>query len=603
VANAVVDSIEAVDVIESTVDGLGPETSVQGVAGNVETSARSESLPFPPSSPKELQVSWPVRFLLAAVILLTLPAAAKAATPFTAGSGGAPSVAVGSDGTGHVVWITDSTNDQVGYCRISAGAEACNRTELLNFGASTEAHDAGRAQVFTPAPNRVVVVGGCWNCPDQSKDRTYRWISNDNGESFDVGTEIGDEFATEGFGVWLDDLGIFVGASERLAKAAAPDGVGVEYAPDGLFVYGPEIARVPGTTKLVAATNDLEVVKFGVYNGVGPHTITSFNTSGNWLIDRLLPSPEPDNGDTALNSGPNGVFLSYEHFVAGDSHIGLRRFDPVSNTFGGPIYVEGGNAIDNGPDYPDSFQDPSGRIHFVWRSLYDGGRLRYTVSDTAGSNFNATANLAKTEDVYEPEIAAGADGKGFVAWTAGTIGPVRVVPIDPTPEPIAAAPVVTPPDVTRPSVLGSIGIGDRTLLPGQSTTFSFRSSEAGLAVLTFEKRFKGVKGKRKGKKTCLPATKKRLRALRKKAGTPRAYRKLLKKRSCKGWKRIGEIRQRVSAGANSIAFNGRIAGRKLTKGQYRGRLVITDAAGLASRTETIKFKVVAKKTKKRVGRR
>jgi hypothetical protein len=153
-----------------------------------------------------------------------------------------------------------------------------------------------------------------------------------------------------------------------------------------------------------------------------------------------------------------------------------------------------------------------------------------------------------------------------------------------------------------------VGIGDRTLLPGQGATFSFRSSEAGLAVLTFEKRFKGLevktkrKGRAKAKTTCLPASGKRLRALRKKAGTPRAYRKLLKKRSCNGWKRIGEIRQRVTAGSNSIPFSGRIAGRKLTKGQYRGRLVITDSAGLTSRTETIKFKVVAKK-KKRAGRR
>jgi hypothetical protein len=562
-----------------------------------------------------MQVSWPTRFLLTVVVLLALPAAAQAATPFTAGSGAQPSVAVGSDGTGHVVWVTAGDNDQVGYCRVSAGAGSCNRTDLLNFGPSASADDAGRARVFTPAPNKVVIVATCWDCPIGIQERTYRWVSNDNGATWDspTGTEIGSGLESEGFGLWLDDLGggIFVAATGPRAKAATTGGDGIQYATGGLFAFSPEIARVGTTTKLVAATNDLEVVKFGVYNG--PGTVVGINTVGNWSIDGTLPSPEPDNSDTALNSGPNGVFLSYEYFVANDSRIGLRRFDPVTNTFGGPTYVEGGDAIDdNSLDYPDSFQDASGRIHVAWRSLYGGGRLRYRVSDPTGGNFTAAANLATAENFHEPEIAAGGDGRGFATWTQGTVGTVRVVPIAPTPEP--AAPVSPPsgggstPDTIPPGFVGGVSIRDRTLLPGQSTTFGFRSSEAGLAVLTFEKRFKGVKvrtkrkGKAKAKTTCLPATKKRLRALRKKAGSPEAYRKLLKQRGCKGWKRIGEIRQRVSAGTNSIPFSGRIAGRKLGKGQYRGRLVIVDAAGLTSRTETIKFKVVAKK-KKRAGRR
>ena len=69
-----------------------------------------------------------VRFLLIAVACLAIPAGAQAATPFTAGSGASPDVAVGSDGTGYVVWQTGGENDQVGYCRVSAEATACNRT-------------------------------------------------------------------------------------------------------------------------------------------------------------------------------------------------------------------------------------------------------------------------------------------------------------------------------------------------------------------------------------------------------------------------------------------------------------------------------------------
>jgi hypothetical protein len=531
---------------------------------------------------------WPTCILLTVAALAAFPAAGHAATPFNAGSGTEPSVAVGADGTGHVVWETEGDNVQVGYCRVSAGGGSCNRTELLSFDSSTAANNAGRARVFAPAPNKVVIVAGCWNCPTGVTDRTYRWISTDNGASFGAPVEIGNGLGTEGFGAWLDDLSLFVAADGSRVKAETLGGDGVQYASGGIFVYGPEVARIPGTTELVAATNDLDVVKYGVYDFGGPHTVPNVNNTANWDTDLTLPAPEPDNSETALNTGPNGLFLTYRYFVASDTRVGLRRFDPATDTFSGASYVEGPNAIDdNSLDDPDSFQDPAGRIHVVWRSLHGGGRLRYTVSNTAGTGFTAAANLALSQTFTQPEIAAGGDGRGFVTWTPGTSGAIRVVPIDPQPEPAT-------PDVTAPGISG-FGVGDSTLFPGQRTTFSFNASEAGLAALTFEKRFKGLKGKRKGRKACLPATKKRLRALRRKAGSQRAFRKLRRKRSCRGHKRIGAIRQRVTAGRNTIVFNGRIAGRKLTRGQYRARLVITDAAGQVSRTETLRFRVVARR--------
>lgn len=550
---------------------------------------------------------WPVRLLLTVVVLLAMPGAAHSATPFTAGSGNEPTIAVGADGTGHVVWNTSTgDNDQVGYCRVAAGTEACNRSQLLEFDGDpgTSAHETGRPRVFAPAPNKVVVVGGCWGCPGATPDRIYRWISTDNGTTFTAPVEIGTGFAVNGFGTWLEDLNTFVavnGAAARAFSALPPIGWDVPYASAG-FTYWPEVTQVHGTHKLVAATNNLNAVEYGVF--LGAWLVLDINTPGTWLTNVALVSPETKNGETALNSGPSGTYLTYKSTFPGETRVGLRRFELGSNSFGGASYVEGGDAIDNSADQPDSAQDASGRVHVAWRSTFGGGRLRYTVSDTTGGNFSPAANLAVSENFTDPELAASGDGRGFATWTQGTTGAVRVVPIDPTPESSTSGT-----DTTRPGISGAT-IRDRTLLPGQATTFRFNSSEAGLAVLTFEKRFtKGVKVKKKakGKKaklTCLPATKKRLRALRKQVKTDKAYRKLLKKRACKGWQRVGQIRQRVRAGANSIPFNGRIAGRKLTKGQYRGRLVITDAAGLVSRTETIKFKVVAKKkAKKRAVRR
>ncbi|HYG96551.1 MAG TPA: hypothetical protein VD741_05525, partial [Solirubrobacterales bacterium] len=325
------------------------------------------------------------------------------------------------------------------------------------------------------------------------------------------------------------------------------------------------------------------------------------NTPANWAIDRTLVGAEGDNSDTALNSGPNGVFLSYLNFRANDSQVGLRRFDPATDTFGPPTYVEGPDRIDNfSLQEPDSFQDSAGRIHLVWSALYDGGRLRYRVSDPSGAVFTPAANLATSEIFNEPEVAAGPDGRGFVTWSHSVDGPIRVVPIDPQAEPSPPPPPAPKPpvDKTKPTVSG-FDVSDTTLLPGQKASFNFRASEAGLAVLTVEKRFAGLKGKKKGKPACLPKTKKRLAALRQQAGDPKALAKLLKQKSCLGYRPIGEIRQRVTPGSNTIEFGGQIAGRKLKPGAYRASLIVTDAAGLVSRTETVSFKVVGKKPKQR----
>jgi hypothetical protein len=380
-----------------------------------------------------------VRILISSgVFFAAAVPAAHAATPFTAGVGAQPSVAVGADGTGHAVWATTEDNSRVGYCRVSAGATSCNRSDALSFGGPSNANSTGRPVVFTPSASKIVIVAGCWNCGlGGITDRTFRWTSINNGESFGAPVEIGRSFETHGTGLWLDDAGIFVGASSSRAKAAdLTAGEGVQYASGGIFVYSPEVARVPGSNKLVAATNDLDVVKYGVFDG-SPFTVAGVNSALNWEVDRTLGGAEGDNSETALNSGPNGVFLSYEYFVANDSRVGLRRFDSASNTFGAPTYVEGPDAIDdNSLGYPDSFQDASGRLHVIWRTLHSGGRLRYRVSDTSGANFTPAANLAVQEGFHEPEVAAGADGKGFAVWTPGTTGNIRIVPLDPQPEPV-----------------------------------------------------------------------------------------------------------------------------------------------------------------------
>jgi hypothetical protein len=229
----------------------------------------------------------------------------------------------------------------------------------------------------------------------------------------------------------------------------------------------------------------------------------------------------------------------------------------------------------------------------VFLAVGDAGLIEQTFNGTVAHAQPAGGALALRDwraiDFADSARAAiGGIGGALAVTDQANVPPA--VTVGPTPGP---APSPSP-DVLTPAVAGGT-IGSSTLTPGQSTTFGVTSSEAGLAVLAFEKRFAGLKGKRKGKNVCLPKTKKRLRALRNQADSKSAYGQLLRKKACQGYQRIGTIRQQVKAGRNAIAFNGRVAGRKLSKGRYRVKLTITDAAGNTSRAETIKFKVVKKK--------
>jgi hypothetical protein len=148
---------------------------------------------------------------------------------------------------------------------------------------------------------------------------------------------------------------------------------------------------------------------------------------------------------------------------------------------------------------------------------------------------------------------------------------------------------------TSPPTTGGFAIGDPTLTPGQGTAFTFDTSENGVATLTVQKQVKGLKVRVRGKRRCVPQTRKRLRTLRRQAGSLAAYRRLLRKRRCTAYKRIGSITQRVNAGTNTIYWGGRIAGRRLRPGRYRALLVVKDLAGNVSRVERIRFRVLRRR--------
>ena len=83
-----------------------------------------------------------------------------------------------------------------------------------------------------------------------------------------------------------------------------------------------------------------------------------------------------------------------------------------------------------------------------------------------------------------------------------------------------------------------------------------------MAVLTIQKQVKGMRVRVRGRTRCVQQTRRRLRALRRRAGSDAAFRRQLRRRRCTAYKRIGSIRQTVTPGRNTIVFRGRIAGRR-----------------------------------------
>ena len=265
-----------------------------------------------------------------------------------------------------------------------------------------------------------------------------------------------------------------------------------------------------------------------------------------------------------------------------NDHVGLRRFDDATDTFGAPTYVEGANSIENyGIYYPHHSQDSAGRLHFVWRSNYDGVRLRYTRSDDGGATWTPVANLAVKESFFGPIVEAGPAGSGFAIWGFDAAGEttIRIVAIDPQLEADPAA-------RRRHATDGRWARRrrqDAAARPGHDVHLQLLRGGQGRPQLP--EAGQGAQGQ-EGRQGSLRAEDQEARA--------QAPPKL---RRCKAWKKIGKITKNVGAGPNKIVFSGRLAGRKLGPGKYRALLKITDTAGNVSSTETLRFRVLNRKGK------
>ncbi|HYN90414.1 MAG TPA: hypothetical protein VER75_00735, partial [Thermoleophilaceae bacterium] len=238
-----------------------------------------------------MRVSTPLLALMAIGAVVALAPAAQAATPFTAGTGGGQDLAVGSDGTGHVVWLTDEAADRIGYCRVPAGGAACDsESTFLTFPPAPSASSSGdHAQVFTPAADKVVILASCTQCPG-SANRTYRFISTNNGVDFSAAVEVG-SIRLNGQAAYMNTDDVALSVSGRIFQgqdnpASATD---LTLGVTASSVYDASAATVPASTKAVYAVNDLDTVRYRVFSDPVPGTSAAdLNNVANWGGNQLL---------------------------------------------------------------------------------------------------------------------------------------------------------------------------------------------------------------------------------------------------------------------------------------------------------------------------
>lgn len=363
-------------------------------------------------------------------------APADAAVPFNAGTGHDPQVAVGNDGTGHVVWHTQEAEDRVAYCRVPKNGTGCDARRDFSFPNGAVASSLLHVpQVFAPAPNKVVVIGSCSMCgtPAGATKRIFRWISSDNGATFDGPIQVATGLAPSGQGAYIDaPFNVFVGIEFGAVIAGPTPPTTSRIDPLPVSYDSASVVRVPGHNQLVAASSSFHTTAYSVFSGTP--TPSNINNVANWSGHRPPPGGPVDDRESALGAGGGGTFLVYARFIPGDPRAIIHKYDAASRTFGAPAEIEGPGAIDDSSlHYPDIAVDAGGP-HVIWRSLHDGGRLRYRRSSDGGATWGPVLNIALRDHFYDPEIAVAPGGSGFATW-GGAGSTVRVVALDPQPEP------------------------------------------------------------------------------------------------------------------------------------------------------------------------
>jgi hypothetical protein len=364
-----------------------------------------------------------------------LPAAAASAAPVAVGAGNYPRVAVDAAGNGHVTWIESIGNtDTFHYCKIPAGGTAC--TSPFAYADGNQDVDGGYA--LLPGDGRILLLEARGVTPGRAK---LLWTSTDGGASFSGPTQVGTlsssgaNIAGEALYAPAGTLGL---GSEAIFTIGAIAGVVAGFqATDTTTNTTTEAELAPnvGTSlglqgnTLVAALGDFSSLNWSQYVGPVPAPLDSLNTAANWSAPAAVGPRSPANIETVLASGPAGIHLGYEADAsAAQANFVVSRF--TGSGWTAPAVIAAGAA------HPDLFQDPSGRLHAIWKNGFNA-ELLYRYATSAANTAWTSPQLidATAGDSYAfPQVATNAAGNGWAVWAGvGGIRAARVAPAAPAP--------------------------------------------------------------------------------------------------------------------------------------------------------------------------
>ncbi|MDQ8047223.1 MAG: hypothetical protein AAGC46_20280, partial [Solirubrobacteraceae bacterium] len=382
----------------------------------------------------------------AALAFLVSATAAHATGTIIDQHGSFPGIAVDSAGTGHVAYATDVVSGnthlyRVTYCRLSAGATACNKQ--VSFPTPGNSDPFGRAQVLVDGA-RVIVLQYVLGSPTG----VYAWISTNGGTSFSSATT-----AVKIAGEIQIDHAVLFGPGSNTVAIVDSVASGVKFVAGDLTGANPGVPFRIGDEAGVQADAYTDV---GMLNAVTPYVVESngsavylkvfdstkngYNTAANWKPAVLVGAPGQHLSFPNTASGPSGTFVTYQTFEYknGGYPLTMKRIND-DGTLGPPLELtpDGENPIDG-----DLTQDDSGRVFAVYKDNTHANTLKYVWSKR-GVSFSDPITIGDPdEDARDPQIAAGPDGAGWVVTDSANYNtPIRVFPLapkgdaDPSPTP------------------------------------------------------------------------------------------------------------------------------------------------------------------------
>jgi hypothetical protein len=357
----------------------------------------------------------PTPAFLAVAVLLALPQAAGAAAPFDVGSGNHPDVAVDSSGTAHVVWDEHdggATGDTIGYCQIPAGGSSC----ALKTAYDPPADAIGRSTyVFAPSPDRIVIV--THRCC--SPDATLAYVSTTGGSSFADPVTIGDlDMADAVYGPGDAVSGVDTGGRYQRMPLTGPQATQQAVLPAGFGApTASAIALFAGTRPLKVSADGNDTTS-SLHSGAGDP-----NDATTWTGPTAV---APPGGEPHLAGGPAGPAMIYRTGSPGQLHA--RKFDGAA--FGAPTVLSSADPIE-----ADLAADAGGRLQAAW--VENGvvpNEVRIAASSD-GATWSPPATIFRgdaVDDLFNTQVAAGADGKGLAVFDANSRqGDVTAIPLEP----------------------------------------------------------------------------------------------------------------------------------------------------------------------------